>query len=243
MKAALQQLLVRLGRAKPVPELDAAEIDRTIADIRAARLSYCGTPKLENIAQALQRVRHDKVPGRYIEAGVALGGSALLLGLLKPERVALDLYDVFSMIPPPGDNDGDDAHQRYDVIRSGNSSGLGGDPYYGYVDGLIHQVEANLRRFGLEPKGGTIRLVAGLFEDTLHPVGPVALAHIDCDWYDSVKVCIERIAPRMSPGGIMIFDDYSSYSGCRRAVDEWLEQAVGMEKLFHRRSLGVRRAD
>ena len=41
----------------------------------------------------------------------------------------------------------------------------------------------------------------------------------------------------------MIFDDYSSYSGCRRAVDEWLEQAVGMEKLFHRRSLGVRRAD
>lgn len=243
MKAALQQLLVRLWRAQPVPELDAAEIDRTIADIRAARLSYCGPPKLENIAQALQRVRHDKVPGRYIEAGVALGGSAILLGLLKPERVALDLYDVFSMIPPPGDNDGDDAHQRYDVIRSGNSSGLGGDPYYGYVDGLIHQVEANLRRFGLEPKGGTIRLVAGLFEDTLHPAGPVALAHIDCDWYDSVKVCIERIAPRMSPGGIMIFDDYSSYSGCRRAVDEWLEQAVGLEKLFHRRSLGVRRAD
>lgn len=245
MKAALRQLLARLGRAKakPAPELEAAEIDRTIADIRAARLSYCGPPKLENIAQALQQVRHDKVPGRYIEAGVALGGSAILLGLLKPERVALDLYDVFSMIPPPGDNDGDDAHQRYDVIRSGNSSGLGGDPYYGYVDGLIHQVEANLRRFGLEPEGGTIRLVAGLFEDTLNPAGPVALAHIDCDWYDSVKVCIERIAPRMSPGGIMIFDDYSSYSGCRRAVDEWLEQAVGMEKLFHRRSLGVRRAD
>ena len=51
MKAALRQLLARLGRAKakPAPELEAAEIDRTIADIRAARLSYCGPPKLENI--------------------------------------------------------------------------------------------------------------------------------------------------------------------------------------------------
>ena len=102
-------------------------------------------------------------------------------------------------------------------------------------------MKANLRQFGLDPDGGNIRCVPGLFEDTLYPAGPVALAHIDCDWYDSVRVCIERIVPRLAPGGIMIFDDYSSYSGCRRAVDEWLARDTGMEKLFHRRSLGVRR--
>lgn len=26
----------------------------------------------------------------------------------------------------------------------------------------------------------------------------------------------------MSPGGIMLFDDYNSFQRCRKAVDEWL---------------------
>ena len=238
----LRRLLGSAGVAPVVPQPpDSAAMQRTIADIRAAKLSYCGPPKLENITEALLRVRSENVPGRYVEAGVALGGSAILLGLLKPADVPLDLFDVFAMIPPPGANDGEDAHRRYDEIRSGASAGLGGDTYYGYVDGLLDKVKSNLRHFGLDPEGGNIRLIPGLFEDTLYPPGPVALAHIDCDWYDSVRVCIERIVPHLAPGGIMIFDDYSSYSGCRRAVDEWLEHDTAMEKLFHRRSLGVRR--
>ena len=244
MKAVFE----RIGRifggsdTKAAPPPDAAAMAKTIASIRAGKLSYCGPPKLENIAEALLRVRNEKVPGRYIEAGVALGGSAILLGLLKPATVPLDLYDVFAMIPPPGPNDGEDAHRRYEEIRSGTSAGLGGDTYYGYVDGLLDKVKANLRQFELDPEGGNIRCIPGLFEHTLHPIGQVALAHIDCDWYDSVRICIERIAPQLAPGGIMIFDDYSSYSGCRRAVDEWLQRDLGMERVFHRRALGVRRA-
>jgi hypothetical protein len=224
----------------PVP--DAATVKNAIAEIRASNLSYCGRPKLENIAEAVLRVRSDHVSGAYIEAGVALGGSAILLGLLKPANVQLVLYDVFGMIPPPGKNDGEDAHRRYEEIRSGTSVGLGSDPYYGYVDGLLEKVKGNLRQFGLDPDAGDIRCVPGLFEETLQPPELVALAHVDCDWYDSVKVCIDRIAPQLALGGIVIFDDYSSYSGCRRAVDEWLENDSTIEKIFHRRSLGVRRS-
>jgi hypothetical protein len=29
----------------------------------------------------------------------------------------------------------------------------------------------------------------------LKPVEPVAHAHIDCDWHDSVMVCLERVGP------------------------------------------------
>jgi len=237
----LRNLLGATNTANSGPLPDAATVETAIAEIRAANLSYCGRPKLENIAEAVLRVRSDNVPGGYIEAGVALGGSAILLGLLKPVNVQLDLYDVFGMIPPPGEKDGEDAHRRYEEIRSGTSAGLGGDPYYGYVDGLLEKVKGNLRQFGLDPDGGNIRCVPGLFEQTLQRPGLVALAHVDCDWYDSVKVCIDRIAPQLAPGGIMIFDDYSSYSGCRRAVDEWLEKDSNIEKIFHRRSLGVRR--
>lgn len=239
--ARLHNLFGSAGDHAPIPSPDAAMIEQIIADIRTANLSYCGRPKLENIAGALLRVRNESVPGCYLEAGVALGGSAILLGLLKPANVPLDLYDVFGMIPSPGENDGEDAHRRYEEIRSGASDGLGGDTYYGYVDGLLEKVKENLRQFGLDPDGGNIRCVPGLFEETLHPPGEVALAHVDCDWYDSVRVCIDRIAPQLAPGGIMIFDDYSSYSGCRRAVDEWMDEDSSIEKIFYLRSLGVRR--
>lgn len=244
MKNLLSRLRNMFGTAEAEKSSslpDGATIERLIADIRGANLSYCGRPKLENIAEAVLLVRSDNVPGDYLEAGVALGGSAILLGRLKPAEVHLDLYDVFGLIPPPGENDGEDAHRRYKEIRSGESAGLGGDTYYGYVNELLEKVKGNLRQFGLDPDGGNIRCVPGLFEETLHPPGLVALAHVDCDWYDSVKVCIDRVAPKLAPGGIMIFDDYSSYSGCRGAVDEWLEKDDQIEKIFHRRSLGVRR--
>ena len=241
MNTWLQRLRTWLNPATAVaPPPDAATVTAWIAAIRAANLSYCGPPKLENIAEAVQAVRADGVPGRYLEAGVALGGSAILLGRMKPAGLALDLYDVFAMIPPPGPADGEDAHKRYAEIRSGTSKGLGGGTYYGYVDNLQQQVLANLRRFGLEPERDHIRAIPGLFEDTLHPTDAVAFAHIDCDWYDSVRVCIERIAPKLSKGGMVVFDDYSSYSGCRRAVDEWLAKAPDFEVRFHRRSLAVR---
>jgi hypothetical protein len=240
----MKKLLTRLfGQpAAPAPATPAmAEAEAIIARIRGDNLSYCGKPKLENIAEAVISVRRADVPGGFLEAGVALGGSAILLGKIKPKDAPLTLYDVFSMIPAPGENDGEDAHKRYEEIRSGQSAGLGGKTYYGYVDNLLDVVKQNLRDAGLDLEADHIECVPGLFEETLHPAGPIAFAHVDCDWYDSVKVCIDRITPRLSKSGIIIFDDYSSYSGCRRAVDEWLEQDARFEKMFHRRSLAVKR--
>jgi hypothetical protein len=49
----------------------------------------------------------------------------------------------------------------------------------------------------------------------------MALAHIDVDWYEPVHVSLERIEPRLSPGGALVIDDYEDWSGCRRAVDEY----------------------
>jgi hypothetical protein len=211
-----------------------------IAQVRAKNLSYCGRPKLENLSEAAIRLRREKVPGAFIEAGVALGGSAIVLAKLKEPGRRLDLYDVFSMIPPPGPQDGEDAHKRYSEIKTGESAGLGGEKYYGYIDKLIDQVRLNLEIFNVNLMREHVSLIQGLFEDTLYPQEAIALAHIDCDWYDPVRTCIDRIVPKLSPGGIIVFDDYSSYSGCTRAVDELLEQRPDFEKVFHNRSLGIR---
>ncbi|MFN6196218.1 MAG: TylF/MycF/NovP-related O-methyltransferase, partial [Planctomycetota bacterium] len=127
------------------------------------------------------------------------------------------------------------------VGASGASKGLGGETYYGYVDDLEGKVRANLARFGVEPARDGVRLHRGLFEDTLRPEGAVALAHFDCDWYESVRVCIERDAPHVAVGGLLVFAASSSCAGWGRAVADWRAPARGCVVVFHRGSLGVRR--
>lgn len=62
---------------------------------------------------------------------------------------------------------------------------------------------------------------------TLHPDGPIALAHIDCDWYEPVKVCLQRITPSLTYGARVIIDDYFDYGGTQKAVDEHLAMHPG----------------
>jgi len=240
----MKQLLKRLFGAEaappPLPAGLRESTEALIREVREAKLTYVGIPKLQRLRDAALHVRAEGVPGAFLEAGVALGGSAILLAKCKAPGVALDLYDVFAMIPPPGPQDGPDAHERYEVIRTGASAGIGGEKYYGYVDNLLDQVRANLARFGVEPARDGVRFIQGLFDDTLHPAGPVALAHIDCDWYEPVRTCMERIIPRLSPGGVMVFDDYASYSGCRKAVDQLLQERSDFDKVFEGRSVGLR---
>ena len=83
-----------------------------------------------------------------------------------------------------------------------------------------------------------VELVKGLFEDTIDLDAPVALAHLDGDWYESTMTCLERIAPLLVPGGRIVFDDYYYWSGCRRAVDEYFADRDGFT-LEHRARLHV----
>jgi len=205
------------------------------------RLTYLSAEKLANLEWCAREVRRRNVPGDVIEAGVALGGSAIALAdQLTPER-AFDGYDVFGTIPPPSQRDGDDAHARYEVIASGESTGIDGEPYYGYVDDLYERVVASFQAHGLEP-GDRVRLHRGLFEDTLHPSAPLALVHIDSDWYDPVRLCLERTYPHLSPGAFVVLDDYHDYAGCRAATNEFLVAHSDLVPVRDRGNLVLRRA-
>ena len=57
------------------------------------------------------------------------------------------------------------------------------------------------------------------------PSEAVAFAHIDCDWHDPVGLSLERIHPHLSPGALVVIDDYYAYGGARSAVDQFLAAA------------------
>lgn len=187
--------------------------------VRDEHLTYLDQPKLELLEACVREVR--RVRGDFLEMGVALGGSAIVLADQMGRGRHFHGYDVFAMIPPPGEEDPPAVHERYRTIAEGRSEGIGGDTYYGYLDDLYDRVVAAFARHGMTVDGERIALHRGLFEETLHPVGPVAFAHVDCDWYEPVKLCIERVWPRLSSGGLMLFDDYNDYGGCTKAVDEF----------------------
>lgn len=193
--------------------------------VRRDRLTYLSPEKLKSLISFIKQVNINGVEGNVMEMGIALGGSGIVLASYMGER-AFYGYDVFGLIPPPNDADGEDAHRRFQTIKEGKSRGLKSDVYYGYRDNLLDEVRGNFSRYGYAEDGSRINLVPGLFEDTLsHDGPPIALAHIDCDWHDPVKLCLERLGPRISVGGFIVLDDYNDYEGCRKATDNFLKQA------------------
>ena len=69
-----------------------------------------------------------------------------------------------------------------------------------------------------------VKLVPGFFHETMPDSLPdkIALLHVDCDLYGSYKIVLENAVPRMSSGGIIVFDEYQDqcWPGAKKAVDE-----------------------
>jgi asparagine synthase (glutamine-hydrolysing) len=217
--------LARLRHSGVRSAIASLRLNGTANRVRKERLTYLVPQKLLRIEQALRRVRDKRVAGDFLEFGVALGGSSIVIASeARAQQRRFAGFDVFAMIPPPT-SDKDDARskERYAVIAGGNSKGIGGDQYYGYRSDLYSEVVAAFRRFGLAVDGEQVALWKGLFEDTWpqRQPRPVAFAHIDCDWYDPVKFCLDAAAAQLSPGGILMLDDYHDYGGCRIAVEEF----------------------
>jgi asparagine synthase (glutamine-hydrolysing) len=202
-----------------------------IKSIKNKNITFLSETKLGSIIDTINAIKENRVEGIFIEAGCALGGSTALIATIKNKSIPLCVYDVFGLIPAPTEQDTEDAHDRYKIIVSGKSKGFGEDIYYGYQTNLYETVIKNLKTFGLDCKENNIVLIKGLLQETMQITQPVAFAHIDVDWYEPVKFCLENICPQIVTGGSMILDDYHDWGGCRKAVDEYLRTVVGQYEL------------
>jgi len=162
--------------------------------------------KLNRLYSLARGIEAEGIDGIVVECGVFRGGSAALLAAATSPTRQVYLFDSFKGLPPPGDKDG---HAR-SLYREG------------WCHGTISDVRRICRRVGVDDS--RIHTIEGWFQDTLpeFPPQPVALLHIDADWYESVRLCLEAFYDRVSPGGSIAFDDYGRWEGCTRAVDEFL---------------------
>jgi O-methyltransferase len=164
-------------------------------------------------------IQHD-IKGDLVECGCALGGSAALMALTQ-RRVGglrpLWLFDTFEGLPAPTADDPD-----YEIA----------DLFTGTCQASVADVQNLFDRLQVAKD---LHLIKGLFRDTLPgaEVQQIALLHIDGDWYDSVKTCLENLYDKVTPGGVIQLDDYGYWKGARKAVDEFLEKR-GIRALLKR---------
>jgi macrocin-O-methyltransferase TylF-like protien len=193
-----------------------------IERIHSNNLTYLTEARLASIAACCRAIERAHSPGIFLEAGCALGGSAILIASLKRPERPLFVYDVFGMIPAPTVEDTPEVHERYRTIAEGKSPGLGEDQYYGYQDDLYEVVKGNFKKFGIDTYRHSISLIKGYLQEIMIIEQPVAFAHIDVDWYDPVMTCLQRIFPNLVSGGSIVVDDYHDWGGCKKATDEFL---------------------
>jgi O-methyltransferase len=77
------------------------------------------------------------------------------------------------------------------------------------------------------------KIYKGWFENTLSGIqtSSIAILRLDGDWYDSVKICLEKLYPMVVDSGLIIIDDYYAWDGCARAVHDYLSEIKSPSRL------------
>lgn len=175
------------------------------------------------LRSAVRYVVQNLIPGDIVECGVWKGGSMMavartLLELDNRSRM-LYLFDTFEGMPPPTGADvdyaGEEAQAR--LRRSAKDASV-------WAIAPLEQVKRAVLSVGYDPD--KIRFVQGRVEDTIPREAPstISLLRLDTDWYESTRHELVHLFPRLSPGGVLIIDDYGHWQGARRATDEYLAQ-------------------
>ena len=123
------------------------------------------------------------LPGDIAEVGVHRGGVSLALSVQHPYKT-VHMFDTFSGMPIQGEGD----QHKIGEFQDCN------------FPAIKRAFEGRLYQFHI-----------GVFPDTcseLRNDQTFCFVHVDGDQYQTTRDAIDYFWPRLTPGGILIFDDY-----------------------------------
>jgi hypothetical protein len=189
----------------------------------AKKYSKANTQRMLAMRNALRQIDTASIAGDVVECGVWRGGHIILARLVSPQRRCW-LFDTFTGMTEPTSVDvtrsGTQAAKKY---RAKKANGFNWDAC------SMPDVRGNLAREGVYDVN-LVRFVVGDVCETLQVPANVpeqiALLRLDTDWYESTKVELEVLWPRLAKGGVIIIDDYGHWMGARQAVREFFRAHV-----------------
>lgn len=166
--------------------------------------------------RVVKYIDEQNIPGDIVECGVYRGGQMMCAALTASTNRHFWLYDTFTGMSEPG---------PHDVRKGSHATEL--------TKWKKHTVNQNWCRADYEvveenlstvlPRDRFTMIKGDVCKTLL--VGPwpekIAFLRLDTDWYESTKAELDVLYPLVSPGGMIVFDDYHSWDGAKKAVDEY----------------------
>jgi hypothetical protein len=204
------------------PDIDK---DLVFMDLYQQVMPYTMTSKeaVFTLYTSINYVLDRNIPGDIVECGVWRGGSSLLAALIMKARNIRDrklyLYDTFQGMPTP---------TEFDVDKRGNTGFEMMEKYgdnIGWCYALLDDVKAAFSAYNFEFE---IHFIEGDVIETLPKIKPetISVLRLDTDWYESTALEFELLYPRLSPGGVLIVDDYGCWAGSRKATDDYFKKVA-----------------
>ncbi len=182
---------------------------------------YTMIPAMKFASNALLCEKKGITEGCIVECGVWRGGMSAGIADILPGRTHY-LFDSFEGLPPATNLDGPGATEFQRDVHS-----------VFYRDNLRAERSFAERAMNLSAAKESF-LVPGWFEDTVANVAfptPIAVLRLDGDWYESTMQCLSGLYSKVSPGGLIIIDDYYDWEGCARAVHDFLSAHKLIDRL------------
>ncbi len=179
------------------------------------------------VCSAIRYAEANNIPGAFVECGVWKGGSSMAAALTFKTPRSLYLFDTFEgmSVPTQHDRQATSGQLASTMLREAGQD----DTLRCYSP--LEEVKRNMGSTGYP--AAQISYIKGKVEDTLPDAAPqqIAVLRLDTDWYESTRHELEHLYPRLSPGGVLIIDDYGYWSGARKAADEYLRDSLFLSRI------------
>lgn len=180
-----------------------------------------GVEKIYGLIEATRYVVGNDIEGDIVECGVWRGGSmqtvALVLKSLGASDRDIHLFDTFEGMPPPGAED-----RRFDdqTAEALLERGTRDQSIWAYA--ALEDVKEGISE--VDYPAERVHFHQGMVEETIPEQAPgkIALLRLDTDWYASTIHELDNLYDRLTPGGVLIIDDYDFWKGSRQATDEFI---------------------
>ena len=179
------------------------------------------------VCAAARYVETNNIEGAFVECGVWKGGSSMAAALTFKTPRPMVLFDTFAGMTAATEHD---RHARSGQLASSMfRASEPKDALWCYSP--LEEVRRNMLSTGYPE--AQVTYVKGKVEDTLPAAAPskIAVLRLDTDWYESTRHELEHLYPRLSPGGVLIIDDYGYWSGARKAVDEYFGDSLLLNRI------------
>ena len=179
------------------------------------------------LLNSLKKIYNEKIDGDIVECGIWKGGNIILIKKFldkNKQNKKIYCYDTFEGMKQTLSVDSEiSTGKSADEIITNNKVYL--------CESSLEETKKNIRE-NVE-SFDNINFIKGKVEDTLieekNLPEKISICRLDTDYYESTKVELQILYPRLEKGGVLIVDDYGHWAGSKKAIDEYFKDTHVMK--------------